>query len=118
MIGGIAVILILIGLAGIYLFPPSGEKRAVEPAEQSAATAPAAQSAASSPGGSSAGAASERTMSLGKAQKSDHGTAPQTAQQSPQAPATPKFDILRVAPSGESVLAGTAAPNASVEVIV
>ncbi|MEC8181175.1 MAG: hypothetical protein VX123_03935, partial [Pseudomonadota bacterium] len=102
----------MIGLAGIYLFPPSGEKRAVEPAEQSAATAPAAQSAASSPGGSSAGAASERTMSLGKAQKSDHGTAPQTAQQSPQAPATPKFDILRVAPSGESVLAGTAAPNA------
>ena len=118
LIGGIAVILISIVLAGIYLFPPSGEQRAVEPAEQIAATAPAPQSAASSPGGTSAGAASERTMSVGTSQKPDHGTAPQTAQQSPQAPATPKFDILRVAPSGESVLAGTAAPNASVEVIV
>lgn len=118
LIGGIAVILILIALAGVYLFPPSGEQRAVEPAEQSAATAPAPQSAASSPAGSSAGTASERTMSEGTAQKPDYGTAPQTAQQSPQAPATPKFDILRVAPSGESVLAGTAAPNASVEVIV
>ena len=114
LIGGIAVILILIALAGVYLFPPSGEQRAVEPAEQSAATAPAPQSAASS----SAGAASVGTMSGGMAQKPDHGTASQTAQQFPQAPATPKFDILRVAPSGESVLAGTAGPNASVEVIV
>ncbi|MEC8116680.1 MAG: hypothetical protein VX124_04890 [Pseudomonadota bacterium] len=57
------MILILIALAGVYLFPPSGEQRAVEPAKQSAATATAPQSAASSPAGSSAGAGSERTMS-------------------------------------------------------
>ena len=118
LIGRIAVTLFLIALAGVYLFSPAGEQRAVEPAEQSAATAPSSQSAARSSDGSSAGAASKGAMSAGGAQKPNHGSAPQTVQQSPQAPATPKFDILRVTPSGESILAGTAAPNSSVEVIV
>ena len=131
LIGGFAVILILIALAIVYLYPPSGEQRAVEPADQTSAPAtsstPAAQSAATPPAATATEKApptpapvtqiakpSVQTPAPPKAQ--EPARAPETAEKA--APTAPKFDILRVEPTGESVLAGTAEPNAPVEVIV
>ncbi|SHG89701.1 Ig-like domain (group 3) [Kaistia soli DSM 19436] len=108
-----AVIVVMILIIGGYFALTTRPGPKPEQAVNVAVVPPAAKDAAPASGGSSPPA----SPAPGGQAAAPAGSAPSASAASPTTPAAPSFDVVRVEPSGEAVVAGLAPPNSTVEVM-
>jgi nucleoid-associated protein YgaU len=103
-LGGAAVAVVAVLLGVLYW-----ERSEMPAPSQNASVAPA--QSAPSQGSQAAGAPSQ------SAAPAEAAKAAPAAKPAPDAPVAPSFDVVRIEPDGESVIAGRAAPGATIELL-
>ena len=116
--GLVGLAVIVIGIAGAYVYNEERQRRLSQPQTATQETAPAGSERTdrvAAPTQTQDGAAPKQERPGAQTETAEESTGGDALQQS--AFVLPKFDLLRVEPDGSAVIAGKAEPGATVEVV-